>query len=98
MSRNLDHEIQQAKSRIGQLEAELREKRKLLRKLELEAIERDHSIRLGSQVIYRGSAFAVTRIHPGYAGGKPSLYGAKFKKDGEPSARDQYIGTEWSAA
>lgn len=94
MSRNIEHELQQAKSRVCQLEADLKEKRRQVRNLELEIVERDFGVKIGSVVVKNGKIFSVTRIEAWSR--RPSLHGAILKKDGTPSLRDQYIGPDWT--
>lgn len=96
MTRNIDHEIQQCRSRIGQLEEELREKKSSLSTLELEAAERDHGIKVGVVVVTRKGRFIVARILTRVRS-KPAIYGRPFKKDGTPAAVERWISSgDWT--
>ena len=97
MHHNLDHEIQQCKIRVDQLEADLQVQRHEFNRLLLEQIEQIYGINVGSVVIYQKGRYVVSRIDTRYAINtiKPWVYGHPFKKDGNPSAVERTLYTEW---
>jgi len=91
----MTNELEQLKARQQELRDELDGITSRIYEIHLAEIKEQFGVELGSFVKdRRGYTFKVGLIDTEWQG-RPWLEGFKIKKNGDPSQRMQYIGTQW---
>lgn len=90
--------INNLKSRIGDRHRELREWENQLENLQVQRTKLVYGAGAGDIVTHKGTEYRVTRFSMLGHGGKPWAHGVSRKKNGEFSAVERTLYSDWETA